>query len=333
LSSGVHPEGEMSRYLTDKGFGGTPPLLGEMLRQDDDGAIATVAIIQAYVLNQGDGWQWTLNRLALVVDENATPFSEDGDNGLNQYGTFAARVGLRLGEMHCLLAEPSDNPGFAPEYITDPRAAAIGTRILAQFDAALAAAKSSRDSEIAGFVRDLAARRRALARVIGERAALATDILRTRIHGDLHLGQLLVAGEDVQIIDFEGEPLKSLEERRRKDLPLRDVAGMLRSFDYAAAHVERQTKQAAGGEGTARAASILNDFRHLARRNLMEGYEQGLGRKLEEREWALLDLLVLEKAAYEVCYEAAYRPDWLAVPLTGLMTLTASLSMHEAVDA
>jgi maltose alpha-D-glucosyltransferase / alpha-amylase len=246
---------------------------------------------------------------------------------------FAAQVGLRLGEMHRLLSEPSDNPSFAPEYITDTRAAAIGTRILAQFDAALTAAKSSRDSEIAGPARDLAAQRAALARAITALAALAKDILRTRIHGDLHLGQLLVAGEDVQIIDFEGEPLKSLEERRRKDLPLRDVAGMLRSFDYAAAHVERQAKQAQGGEGVTRVANILNDFRTLARQKLLEGYEQGLGRKLEEREWVLLDLLMLEKAAYEVCYEAVYRPDWLTVPLNSLVALTATLAANEAIDA
>jgi maltose alpha-D-glucosyltransferase/alpha-amylase len=332
LSGGVHPEGEMSRYLTDKGFGGTPPLLGEMLRQDEAGAAATVAIVQAYVFNQGDGWQWSLDYLARVVDENAMPFSADS-GGMAQYGVFAGQIGLRLGEMHRLLAEPSDDPNFAPEYITATRAAAIGTRILTQFDAALAAARTSRDSENAALTRDLAAQRSALAHLIGERAGLATDMLRTRIHGDLHLGQLLVAGEDVQIIDFEGEPLKSLEERRHKDVPLRDVAGMLRSFDYAAAHAERRAKQAEGGESITRAANILSDFRNVSREKLLEGYQRGRGRALEEREWALLGLLMLEKAAYEVCYEAAYRPDWLPVPLHSLGVLAASLTASEVVHA
>ena len=332
LSSGIHPEGEMSRYLTDKSFAGTPPLLGEMLRQDEAGATSTVAIVQAYVFNQGDGWRWTLNYLVRVVEENAAPFSQDG-GGFGQYDVFAAQAGLRLGEMHRILAEPSDDPAFAPEYITPTRAAAIGTRILAQFDAALTAARTSRDSDIAALTRELAGQRPALGRVISERAGLATDVLRTRIHGDLHLGQLLVAGEDVQIIDFEGEPLKSLEDRRHKDLPLRDVAGMLRSFDYAAAHAERQAKQTEGGEGVTRVANVLEEFRKASRHKLLEGYERGLGRALDQREWALLDLLMLEKAAYEVCYEAAYRPDWLTVPLRSLAALAAAFLASEVAHA
>jgi maltose alpha-D-glucosyltransferase/alpha-amylase len=235
--------------------------------------------------------------------------------------------------MHRILAEPGDNPAFAPEYVTPARAAAVATRILAQFDAALAAARTSRDSGISTVTRDLAARRSVLARIISERANRATDTLRTRIHGDLHLGQLLVAGEDVQIIDFEGEPLKSLEDRRHKDSPLRDVAGMLRSFDYAASHAERQGKQAQGGEGLARVGNILDEFRKASRQKFLEGYERGLGRPFEDRERVLLDLFLLEKAAYEVCYEAAYRPDWLAVPLHSLSVLATSMTANEVIDA
>jgi maltose alpha-D-glucosyltransferase/alpha-amylase len=108
---------------------------------------------------------------------------------------------------------------------------------------------------------------------------------------------------------------------------------MLRSFDYAAAHAERQAKQPEGGGGITRVANILGEFRKISRRRLLEGYERGLGRALEKREWALLDLLMLEKAAYEVCYEAAYRPGWLAVPLHGLMTLAASLTESEMAHA
>jgi maltose alpha-D-glucosyltransferase/alpha-amylase len=333
LSGGNHPEGEMSRYLTDKGFGGTPPLLGEMLRTDAAGETATVVIAQAYVFNQGDGWQWTLDRLTRIVDESATPFSEGEAGGLHAFGSFARQLGLRIGQMHKLLAEPSENPSFAPEFITAPRAAAIGSRILSQLDAALAAAKTTRDSDAGTLIADLMARRPVLSARVTERAALAAGMLRTRIHGDLHLGQVLVTGEDVMIIDFEGEPAKSLEERRRKFLPLRDIAGMLRSFDYAASHVLRQSKQAGGGEGAGRANLILDEFRNLSRAKLLEGYQEGVGRPLRGADHDLLELLMLDKAAYEVCYEASYRPDWLMVPLRGLAEIAERLTAREPVDA
>jgi maltose alpha-D-glucosyltransferase/alpha-amylase len=325
LGSGRHPEGEMTRFLTDKGFEGTPPLLGEMMRVDADGGTATIVIAQGYVFNQGDGWQWTIDRLSRIVDEGATPFTDSGESGFGEYGEFARRAGLRVGQMHRLLAEPAEDPAFAPETITPPRAAAIGTRILGQFDAALAAAKASRNSEIAAKAQELAAHRAALAEQLAQRANMAAGLVRTRIHGDLHLGQMLVAGEDVQIIDFEGEPTKSLEERRRKYLPLRDVAGMLRSFDYAAHEVERRAKQAGGGDGVTRAAQILADFRRFSSEAFLRGYEEGQGHALSQKQRALLDLLMLEKAGYEVCYESANRPDWLAVPMAGIRLLVDRL--------
>jgi maltose alpha-D-glucosyltransferase/alpha-amylase len=333
LAPGRHPEGEMCRYLTDRGFSGTPPLLGEMIRVEGNGDAATVMIAQAYVFNQGDGWAWTIDLLARIVDEGATPFPASDDSGLGQYDVFARRAGLRVGQMHRLLAAPSDDPAFAPETITLQRAAGIGARIVKQFETALGAARASRDSEIAQLARILTARQATVAERVQERMAQAAGLVRTRIHGDLHLGQLLVAGEDVQIIDFEGEPAKALEERRRKYLPLRDVAGMLRSFDYAAHAVERRTKQAGGGEGTARAAAILDDFRRRARQAFLAGYEEALGQALSERQRALLGLLMLEKASYEVCYESANRPDWLAVPLQGLHDLSEKLLAEDVALA
>ncbi|HKD48176.1 MAG TPA: maltose alpha-D-glucosyltransferase [Rhizomicrobium sp.] len=332
LVTGIHPEGEMNRHLTKKGFSGTPALLGEVHRDDGEGGTATIAIVQAYVFNQGDGWRWTLDRLARVVEESATPFSEGESGGLGQYGEMARQIGGRVGQMHRILAEPSEDPAFAPETVNASRATAIGNRIVSQFDAALQAARSARDGEAASLANDLGSQRAALARAIAGRAELARNMLLTRIHGDLHLGQLLVAGEDVQIIDFEGEPLKPLEERRRKDLALRDVAGLLRSFDYAAAQVERGTKQA-GEESANRVASILAEFRKLSRQKLLDGYQEGLGHPLGADERALLELFVFEKAAYEVCYEAAYRPDWLIVPLKHLVALSGQLAASEAVNA
>ncbi|HEX3756986.1 MAG TPA: maltose alpha-D-glucosyltransferase [Rhizomicrobium sp.] len=332
LSAGRHPEGEMSRFLTDRGFDGTPPLFGEMLRIGPDGETVTVAIAQGYVFNQGDGWQWTLDRLSRIVDEGATPFPGADKDGIGQYLVFARQAGRRIGQMHRVLAEPSDDPDFAPEPITMTRAGAIGNRILAQIDAALAAAKTSRDSEAAALARELTNRRNALAPAIAAGAAHAAGQIRTRIHGDMHLGQVLIAGEDVQIIDFEGEPSKSLAERRRKALPLRDVAGMLRSFDYAAVQVERQARQAAE-ESVGRASAILANFRTHASDALLEGYQESIGHALSESDHVLLQLLMLEKAAYEICYEASNRPDWLIVPLRGLLLFAEGLLQREAALA
>jgi maltose alpha-D-glucosyltransferase / alpha-amylase len=330
LGAGSHPEGEMSRFLTGKGFDGTPALFGEMVRTDAQGETATIAIAQAYVFNQGDGWQWTIDRLSHVVDEGATPFTGPGEDRLGQYMVFARQTGRRIGQMHRLLAEPTDNPAFAAETVTQPRAAAIGKLILEQLDAALTAAKSARDSEATTLARELEARRNALSSVVAERAMLATGRLRTRIHGDLHLGQILIAGEDVQIIDFEGEPTKPLELRRRKALPQRDLAGMIRSFDYAASVVERQAKHAGGGESVGRAASILADFRNRAAAALLEGYGEIFGQPISRDGMALLELLMLEKAVYEICYEAANRPDWLVVPLKGALEIADRL-LHEEI--
>jgi maltose alpha-D-glucosyltransferase/alpha-amylase len=147
----------------------------------------------------------------------------------------------------------------------------------------------------------------------------------------MHLGQLLVSGADVMIIDFEGEPSKPLNERRSKMSPLRDLAGMIRSFDYAAANIERTSRQAEGGEGAAKALALLEHFRLRAEIALLEGYRQGTGRPLSDAQFDLLRLFMIEKAAYEIGYEAANRPDWLTTPLCGLAALTDKLSRRAEV--
>jgi maltose alpha-D-glucosyltransferase/alpha-amylase len=151
-----------------------------------------------------------------------------------------------------------------------------------------------------------------------------------RIHGDLHLGQVLVASGDVCFIDFEGEPARPLAQRRTKSSPLRDVAGIMRSFDYLTA-----SGIASGGAGQSDAAqerkqAIIERFHQVSESAFLAAYAQAsksLPHRWESPEaWrTLLDLFLLEKAAYELCYEAANRPNWLAVPLRGLATLAMRL--------
>ena len=151
-----------------------------------------------------------------------------------------------------------------------------------------------------------------------------------RIHGDLHLGQALVSQGDVYFIDFEGEPARPLEERREKSSPLRDVAGMLRSFDYAAA-----SAILAGGAGQsdialARKRGIIERFRQVSENGFLAAYAHASellprGAATPQGRSALLNLFLLQKVGYEVAYEAAHRPGWLGVPLRGLAALGARL--------
>ncbi|MFN3389441.1 MAG: hypothetical protein ACK40O_10970, partial [Allosphingosinicella sp.] len=177
------------------------------------------------------------------------------------------------------------------------------------------------DAEDEALAASLLGRRTKLLERSRELAMESAGALRTRIHGDLHLGQVLVAGSDVVIIDFEGEPSKPLEERRAKDLPLRDVAGIIRSFDYSTA-VARRTMPAVAETVHARAEHAFHEFCECAVTGFLDGYTEVSGRD----PGPLLDLFLLEKAAYELRYEAASRPDWLSVPLAGFARIAERIT-------
>jgi maltose alpha-D-glucosyltransferase/alpha-amylase len=151
----------------------------------------------------------------------------------------------------------------------------------------------------------------------------------TRIHGDMHLGQVLVCNGDVAIIDFEGEPAKPIEVRRGKDHPLRDVAGMIRSFDYAAAMVKRRSQASHGHLTDEQVSGFVDSFVGLATEAFLAGYRDAVAPDREPGAIALnldmLDSFLIEKAAYEVVYEAANRPTWIDVPLHGLAQCTRHL--------
>jgi maltose alpha-D-glucosyltransferase/alpha-amylase len=303
VTPGIHPDAEMVGYLADNGFANVPPILGTVKRVAD-GQETLLMLAQAFVYNQGDGWQWTLGALERLATDTDWSFSN--------YENFAANLGSRLAEMHAVLAKPTDNADFAPEQIGAPEAQALGERVTAELDKALGRLRNAQlDDKARAHADDLGAKRDELAARIAEVARSAEGLNRTRIHGDLHLGQVLVTGSDVMIIDFEGEPTRPLSERRGKDHPLRDVAGLVRSFDYAAAVAE--THRPAGAESwQERAEEGAEMFRSRAIESFLEGYRG------EEQADPLLSLFILEKAAYEVSYEAANRPDWIGVPARGL---------------
>ncbi|MET1754194.1 maltose alpha-D-glucosyltransferase [Novosphingobium sp. RD2P27] len=315
IQSGTHPDAEMVRYLTRGGFENTPPILGEVWLEKD-GERSLMMLAQRFVYNQGDGWGWTLGMLERMASDAEWSFSN--------YGNFAENFGRRLAEMHQVLAQPSDDPAFAPEPLDAARAEALANRVIEQFDKALSllpgAELGEGDREQATMLQE---RRDAIVDAIRQVARGAKGRTRTRIHGDLHLGQVLVVGSDVMIIDFEGEPAKRIEERLAKDLPVRDVAGVLRSFDYAASVARRNLPTVAESQEE-QAEERYACFREDAVQAFLRGY-YGVEEGGPDR---LLDLFVLEKAAYEVAYEAANRPDWLNVPVCGL-ALTAQRLLNE----
>ena len=334
--AGVHPEGEMTRVLTERGFGNTAPLFGEVVRVDANGVPHTVALAQGFVRNQGDGWTWTLDYLARAVEELAMTGSglehdaaEAEADTFDAYTVFVRAIGTRLGELHAVLAESSDDPAFAPE----PAALDLWAEgAIEQIDQALdvlGAMQSWPDEATAAQAAMLVGKRAALAEAARGLARQGTGAIQTRVHGDFHLGQVLVVQGDAFIIDFEGEPARTMEQRRAKSCPLRDVAGVLRSFDYAAA-AAAPGRTATSEQTAERRQEILAQFKVRASTAFLEAYRAVLASAPrrwvpEAAEQALLDLFLLEKASYEIRYEAANRPGWLGIPLSGFHAIAERL--------
>ncbi|BBK36526.1 trehalose synthase [Allostella sp. ATCC 35155] len=313
VSAGIHPEAEMGRHLTRLGFANAAPLLGEMVLDEGDGRASTLAIVQGFVRNQGDAWTWMLDLLNRAVDE---PAEVEMPEHLATCIAFAGTIGARLGEMHALLGQPSDDPAFAPTHMTAEEAASWAERTRAGLDRALALVDPASD-----FGADLAQLRSAAEARIDEGAAAAVGQPMFRVHGDFHLGQVLVANGDAILIDFEGEPSRPLQERRRPASPMRDVAGMLRSFDYAAATVERRQPPPANPQ----AGALLERFSSGCVDAFLTAYAVQAGAAPDPR---ILDGFLIEKAAYEIAYEAANRPGWIEVPAGGLRAIGRRLAEH-----
>jgi maltose alpha-D-glucosyltransferase/alpha-amylase len=338
VAAGCHPETEMGRYLTERGFANIPALLGELVRVDGAGMPHTLLVVERFVRNQGDGWQWTLNtlkraiELALAGEDDATK-----EDALAGYLPVATAIGRRLAELHAVLAaaqgDKVPDPAFMPEPAEAAEAESWAGMAIAELDAAyttLTAFTTWKDEAESVNAAALLALREPLTAKLAELAAAAPGTLRTRLHGDFHLGQVLVTSGDAMLIDFEGEPAKTLDERRAKGCPLRDVAGLLRSFDYAAATLAREYAPAADPTGERR-DEFLRHFVKTASTSFLEGYRNAA--QAAEYKWfpdektaaALIDLFQIQKAAYEITYEATSRPGWIGIPLNGLLRLAERL--------
>lgn len=349
VTQGIHPEVEMTRHLSRCGFKNAPLLLGEVQRALADGSVHTLAVLHEHIDNQGNAWDWTLEFLAQTLEQAALTGESRADYGdtLQGYAVMAATIGRRLAQLHAVLGRVCKESSFKPEVANTASLSHWAARIKGQFNDAMQAANESRKRLGEVGCQHLDALN-TLRDEVGQRIDQLVPGLKgmpmTRLHGDLHLGQILVAQNDIYFIDFEGEPSRSVDERHVKSSPWRDVAGVLRSFDYAAAYVFSPVQGAAVATGTAldddssRAPAstalqwhrhhLLQEFRDSANQAFLNAYDDarhaeaeftGQEGEDEHADASALKLALVEKAAYEVNYELSHRHEWTVIALAGLL--------------
>jgi maltose alpha-D-glucosyltransferase/alpha-amylase len=350
IEPGLNPDAEIGRYLTEKTtFDRIPRFAGTVeFEPGADTETATLAMLQGLVVNEGDGWKWTLeeleryfeSRAALRLPEDSSaereepldlsgrPLSQEAKDHLGIYFDAATTLGRRTAELHLALAAPSDDPAFSPVPVAPEDLQALLHEFRQHASHAFDVLKE-RVSYLPDEVIEIAAaalsRRR---RILDHFGALKSSALRTqriRIHGDYHLGQVLRVKTDFVILDFEGEPARSLTYRRAKQCALKDVAGMLRSFSYAA-YASLFNYAARHPEDVDRLEPWAQLWQRLASAAFLRAYREATRGAdflpAEHSEFQkLLDLFLLDKALYEVLYELNARPAWVKIPLMGIMSL------------
>jgi maltose alpha-D-glucosyltransferase / alpha-amylase len=326
IEPGVSPELEMGRFLTEVAhFPNVVPLAGAVEYVAGDGTLATLVLLQAFVQNQGDGWDYTVNYLVRFLEDRRTaaPVAPDVHGA---YLALMHTLGQRAGELHLALATPTQDPAFAAEPITPQDIELWRNRVREEALATLELL--ARAGELPEQVRadgaGLVSRRDLLLARLDAVSPASGQGLKIRHHGDFHLGQVLLQRNDFVIADFEGEPGRPLVARRDKSSPLRDVAGMLRSFLYARSVALRRC-MLESHEDCRRWEALLDAWEHEARGQFLGAYAAAVrGSALYSSFDAarpLLELFELEKALYELRYELRNRPDWVSIPLSSLLGL------------
>jgi len=353
VEGGDNPDLEIGQFLTERtSFTHMPNVAGSLSYEVEGEEEATVGILQAFVVNEGDAWRYTLDVLARFFEESLAQESAletellpsgglvaaaggeiplEVQSRIGSYLESARLLGQRTAEMHLALGSVNDDPAFRPEPFSTLYQRSLYQSCRAQARQALELLRRRRDHVAAEFLEDadeLLSResevderlRRVLAHKLGGE--------RIRTHGDFHLGQVLFTGRDFVIIDFEGEPARSLSDRRLKRPPLRDVAGMLRSFHYAAHNrlIDASEDRSLRATDQQLLAPWASFWWHWVSVMFLRGYFTAAGAASflpadpGERQ-ILLDLHMLEKALYEIQYELNHRPGWVAVPVRGILDL------------
>ncbi|MGH2819376.1 MAG: hypothetical protein ACRDJ5_01845, partial [Actinomycetota bacterium] len=314
---GVNPDLELNRLLTNEGFENVPPHVGEVIYEgsiDDESVSVDLGIAQQFVDDAREGWTTTLQQLHDLYDSaddgsDIEPAVSERASGLLEE---LEDLGDVTASLHVLLSREEFEPDVAP----DP----IGSHDLKEW---AERARWSLDRLVRAGVTELEPHREGIERKIDGLTSIDDAGMKTRVHGDFHLGQVMRNPRGWLIIDFEGEPLRSMEERRAKQSPLRDVAGMLRSFSYAATAAlfdraepgsdEWQRLQPWADAWEARAREVFITAYH---RTAVEGSFLPTDRETFNQ---LLDAFEIDKALYELGYERGHRPRWARIPLRGIV--------------
>ena len=357
VEAGVNPDLELGRFLTDRtSFENTPAVAGSLEYDVNGGESITLAVLHDFVPNEGDAWQYTLDALSRyyewvvteriqngepppepprrgLLERALRPVTTEGSELVGSYLQSAQLMGQRIAEMHVAFAGETLDPGLVPEPFTPHYQRSVYQSMRNLSGRALQLLRTSlprlsdRAREDAEF---LLGSEKVLLERFGTITAGPLSAMRIRCHGDLHLGQMLFTGRDFMVIDFEGEPARSLSDRRVKRSSLRDVAGLLRSFHYAT--FTALLDQSARGlvERDSEAAHQLELWGRAWNDAVSSAF---LGAYLEASEggaWlpdsradlrVLLDTSLLEKAVYELTYELNNRPLWVPIALMGLKDL------------
>jgi maltose alpha-D-glucosyltransferase/alpha-amylase len=335
LQSGRNPDIEIGRYLTDRArFDRVPAFIGgiEYLCEPDEPA--AVAMVQRLIANEGDGWKWTTEELERYYENCArTPLPQAAESARDHVGAYieaAAVLGRRTAELHLALASAPDDPAFSPEPFDGREIEAMTAGMREEAAKAFDLLKSNL-SALPDEILEMAGVALGKRRPIVERLSLNTQNRyfgkRIRTHGDYHLGHVLRTRNDFAIIDFEGEPARPLAQRRAKQTPLKDVAGMLRSFRYAA-NATLMTYTARHPEDFESLAPWASLWERTVSAEFLAAYrELTTGSDIlpaaEEDFRKLLDACLLEKATSELMYELNNRPTWVRIPLAGILALAA----------
>ncbi|MDA8199451.1 MAG: maltose alpha-D-glucosyltransferase [Thermaerobacter sp.] len=330
LEPGPQPDFEVTRYLNRMGFAHSPTVLATLDLLDRapngrDGTPATTLLsVASYVPHTADGWEWAAAAAQAYVDQPSP-------DALAALMPDVARLARVTAELHRALLSPSTDPAFKPEPMTPfiRRSLYQGVRqdltdTIRRLTRA-AAAPGPMDLWTLGLVRRTLEARARLAALADAVLDAPLTVNRCRIHGDLHLGQVLYTGDDFVVIDFEGEPRRRLSERRLKSLPVRDVAGMLRSWHYAALSAVGAADAAMAPSDRRRRAARARTWHRAVADHYLDIYRDALPtascvpKDASTDPW--LGAFLLEKAAYEVQYELGHRPEWAWIPLLGLLAL------------